>query len=303
MSVYRVGSSEMPGKHLKINKGNAADEAWLAGVLSLIPDSVYGRAKAKVVEESVKKPKKKKRKNKANKPLKAAQVPEKSAELQERLRSKISECRAERKADDSSLVDRRESRKRKRDEKKAKNAALNKKNRLTETAEKRKEEKKAAEAESKAAAEEHEEAPQTNIELSRIEGLDETEQPKKSKKRPRTKNMRLNELQTQLDDALEKRDADDEAVQENEIQKAMLRAKGAIVKDDVSKLRKTIRKEKRKSVKAKEDWAKRVEAVEDEKMAKQKKREENLKERRENNAVKGKAKQKNKGKGKMKSKK
>jgi hypothetical protein len=67
-----------------------------------------------------------------------------------------------------------------------------------------------------------------------------------------------------------------------EMEKAMMRVQGVNVKDKASKLRKTIRKEKRKKEKSREEWAKRTETAKADKEARQQTREERLKERREN---------------------
>eukprot|EP00171_Calliarthron_tuberculosum_P007710 IDg7710t1 len=194
----------MPGKHVKINAEDAADEAWLTGVFSLIPDSVYGPTKPKAVPVKQEKKKttkaSKSRTKKKNKGKKLPDMPEKMAELQERLREKIASRRADRKADDVDKIARRESRKRKRDERKEKKCYTD-------------------------ANDEPEKKPQADIEVSRIEGLGENnvDQPSKSKKRPRTKKMRLDDLEKQLGDAIETRNAnaDSEKVKEAEMEKAM----------------------------------------------------------------------------------
>ncbi len=222
------------------------------------------------------------------------------AELQQRLRDKIASLREERKADDEEMIAKRESCKRKREEKQGKGVLAKRRK------ENQKEPKKQVPSEDDAVPQALEDAAPARkevIEVSRLEGFVSVDKDagRKSKKRPRTKKTRLNDLEKQLGDALGLREqskvqADDEAVKQREVEKALLRAKGVAVRDDVKKLRKTIRKEKRKSEKSKEEWSERVKSLEEEKMAKQKKRDENLKERRENKG-------KSKGKGKSKSKK
>ena len=115
----------------------------------------------------------------------------------------------------------------------------------------------------------------------------------KSEKRRKPSVSKLMDLQRKLQRAAKERDSKNEAnernddpedhsaVYQNEMDKAMARIKGEKVKDDVQKLRKTIRKEKRKTQKSREEWAKRVESVDRDMKARQEKREKNLKERRD----------------------
>lgn len=102
---------------------------------------------------------------------------------------------------------------------------------------------------------------------------------------------KLKLLERKLEAATKERDMKKEAsnnkdakghaeVQQLEMNKALARVKGEKVTDDVTRLKKTIRKEKRKSVKSREDWAKRVKSQDREMRARQDKREKNLKERR-----------------------
>lgn len=137
------------------------------------------------------------------------------------------------------------------------------------------------------------------VETTRLAGLGEDDGGNAKKGRPKKRrklgDTKLKELQSQLAVASKERELREEAdkglgstdeniqhvVQKREIEKALQRAKGERPKDDVSKLRKSIRKEKRKKEKSKEEWAKRVEAVEKEKATRQERREKNLKERSE----------------------
>lgn len=302
----------MPAKQAKAPvSDDAADHAWLMGVLSRIPDSVYGRqtGKAAAAEEdalgTVQKKKKKNSKKNKGKGKKLTEMPEKMTELQQRLKDKIAGLRDERKADDAELIAKREMRKRMREEKKDKVSAANHRKRQKKhekgpaPADARAEEAAESDGYSAEAAADGEPAEKV-IEVSRLEGFDRTDTgDAKARKRPRTKMTRLNELEKQLGDAIEMRGnsgggEEDERAKQKEVGKALLRAKGVVVKDDVAKLRKTIRKEKRKSEKSKEEWGERVKTLEEEKATKQAKREENLKERRESN---GKRKSKGKGKG------
>eukprot|EP00178_Gracilaria_changii_P022801 TRINITY_DN67_c0_g1_i10.p2 TRINITY_DN67_c0_g1~~TRINITY_DN67_c0_g1_i10.p2 ORF type:complete len:192 (-),score=42.10 TRINITY_DN67_c0_g1_i10:1271-1846(-) len=146
-------------------------------------------------------------------------------------------------------------------------------------------------------------------ETTRVSGFAHgDDMPRKSKRR-KLSHKKLLELQKQLETATKEREAKEvlnskyvtdqsksvretnpepslrkeiaEKVKEREIEKAIQRARGDSVKDDVGKIRKSIRKEKRKHEKSKEDWAKRVQAVEDEKRLRQERRDKNLKERKE----------------------
>lgn len=138
------------------------------------------------------------------------------------------------------------------------------------------------------------------------------------KKRRKLSESKLKELQRQLaaaskeqelknragdiqkDDATGGLGSVKETVKQREIEKALQRVKGERPKDNVSKLRKSIRVEKRKKEKSKEEWAKRVEALEKEKEERQERRERNLKERRE--AIKASGKRSKKGGRKSKGK-
>lgn len=143
---------------------------------------------------------------------------------------------------------------------------------------------------------------------------------RRMKKRRKLSDSKLKELQRQLAAASKEQElkgmAEDkrkangdsdlgcvrDAVKQREIDKALQRAKGERPKDNVAKIRKSIRKEKRKKEKSKEEWAKRVEVAEKEKEERQERREKNLKERREARKSPSKRSKKSGGKGRGKGK-
>lgn len=280
-----------------------ADVAWLEGVFSQIPRTVYyGRYAQMVNDEAAgsgrKKKSTQKRKNVVRVDLSGELTP-----LQKRLRDVISARRKERKADDPEMQARRLARKRKREEAKAKGAKKKamerKQNRSASHADNKS--KKASSGQDGVQRDDEDpgQVAQRDVELSRVEGFanestenDGTRHPKKRM----TKKTRLVELEKQLEGVIQEREqakavtsggneeekSAGDAMKQREVDKALQRAKGVAVRDDVSKLRKTIRKEKRKSEKSREEWGKRVQALEEEKLARAKKREENLKARKEN---------------------
>lgn len=162
----------------------------------------------------------------------------------------------------------------------------------------------------------------STVEINRIVVPGEDEkggvQRGRAKKRRKLSEGKLKELQRQLAAAskeqelknragdIQKADATGDlgsvkdTVKQREIEKALQRVKGERPKDNVSKIRKSIRVEKRKKEKSKEEWAKRVEALEKEKEERQERRERNLKERRD--AIKASGKRSKKGGRKSKSK-
>lgn len=172
------------------------------------------------------------------------------------------------------------------------------------------------------------------VETARMTGfaedVDEQENDKGKKKKRKLGASKLKELQNNLNDAMKERElkaqsvtlgqkAEEKAkrkrkingtegnggdetvatavVEEREMEKALMRVRGEKVKDNVAKLKKSIRKEKRSGEKSREEWAKRVEAVEEDVKARQEKKQENLKKRREEKKSGGKGKGKGKGKG------
>lgn len=159
------------------------------------------------------------------------------------------------------------------------------------------------------------------VEFNRVSGLDEGDKGEdksgRRKKRRKLNEGKLKELQRQLAAASMERDLKEKAgdlhddnstgdgatikdtVKQREIEKALQRAKGERPKDNVAKIRKSIRKEKRKKEKSKEEWAKRVEALKNEKEERQERRNRNLKERKE---AKSQGKRPKKGEGKARGK-
>jgi hypothetical protein len=77
---------------------------------------------------------------------------------------------------------------------------------------------------------------------------------------------------------------------------AKKRAQGEKVFDDVSLLKKTLKRQDKQKAKSKQEWKERLTSVKDGKEKKQKKREENLKKRRDEKGQKGKKKAKKPGK-------
>jgi len=77
---------------------------------------------------------------------------------------------------------------------------------------------------------------------------------------------------------------------------AKKRAQGEKVFDDVSLLKKTLKRQDKQKAKSKQEWKERLTSVKDGKEKKQKKRDENLKKRREEKGQKGKKKAKKPGK-------
>lgn len=131
----------------------------------------------------------------------------------------------------------------------------------------------------------------SGIETNLVTGFinDQVKEPGEEGRRKGMSKLKL--LERKLETATKERDMKKEAsenkdakghaaVQQLEMDKALARVKGEKVKDDVTRLKKTIRKEKRKSVKSREEWAKRVKTQNREMKARQDKREKNLKERR-----------------------
>lgn len=229
------------------------------------------------------------------------------AELERKLKEKIEVMRAERKAgdDDKEVVPL--NRKRKREKSKdVKNTPR----------ERKKNEPSQAQADiNKKDDKEVHGLSSSQLETTRVAGFEDDGEKRKRRKMGETK---LEELQRKLDEATKERELKEKinsdmrtgststlnsnkkknqnigdekdggenaaivrVVQEREIEKALMRAKGERVKDDVSKIRKSIRREKRKSVKSREEWAARVKAVNKDIKAKQEKRTKNLKERRD----------------------
>lgn len=251
-------------------------------------------------------------------------------ELKEKLQQKIADLRTARKADDEEVIGKREGRKRKRDEKVAEKAKDGKKSKRDQ--QKRTDKDKAAA--SRDAAEPAKSVAldavggkvdassigelavkNSGVETNRMKGFADDSQKPGSTKRRKLKGDKMKELQRQLELAMVHRNdqeivnagrsnAEDnatvDAAKDREIEKALQRAKGVDVRDNVQKLKKTIRKEKRKSEKSKEDWAERVKSLDEERDAKQKRREKNLKERRDSKGKSSKGKSNGKGKGKGK---
>lgn len=258
--------------------------------------------------------------------------------LREKLKQKIMEKRTERKADDDDRMQLRSKRKLKRVEVNAEKSKKLKRDQKTRVKSDSVAATSIEAIETKKADSGGNSLPdgkrkdsrdsEATLETTRIEGLDSEDKPKRTKRR-KLRGNKLVELQMQLEKARTEQEKKDNAVKDTvkarfpsslaavkaseesaemadgiktrEIEKAMQRARGVAVKDDVGRLKKTIRKEKRKHEKSKEDWAKRVNAVEEEKKSRQERREKNLKERKENQAKgkkKGQAKKKKHRKGK-----
>lgn len=281
-------------------------------------------------QKASKKSKPSRNKQKSAKPVVRDQdEPAGRAAIREKLQEKINEKRSDRKADDETQMEIRAHRKRKREEKKEEKAKEVKKIRREKKFENIKKEKganafpghkqpKQSESQDESETGGHTEANDSvALETTRLAGFS-AEQKRNQVKRRKLTGGKLRELQLQLEQATRESNLKDgtntssaksipgsqkmivrpakesstDAVVDLEMDKALRRVTGVAVKDDVKKLKKSIRKERRKTEKSKEEWAKRVEALENEKIAKQERRTKHLKERKEN-----------KGKGKSSTKK
>jgi Surfeit locus protein 6 len=235
--------------------------------------------------------------------------------LAEKLDDKICKLRAARKADDAMAVEKRLVRKRKRQEKAGSKSFAEKKRSKTSKASNSEEQESELpsmpnmdHAVSDAVIGGATSGSVTTclptdksvekLQLPRLVGFADDDdtvdgKPKRNDTKRGKKRSKLDKLSLQLEKAEADRakadkvasetmqDAAEEFI-EDEMEKALMRAKGVSVKDKASKIRKTIRKEKRKKEKSREEWAKRTDLVKGEKEARQQKREERLKERREN---------------------
>lgn len=241
--------------------------------------------------------------------------------LKRKLQEKILEKREERKADDETQIALRADRKRKREERNEAKSKGGKMARLERKSQSSKESKVSNMDSKKNEAEgverdgqdiiHSESNAELNIDTTLLSGFSGEGKKRKIKRRKLTRG-KLQELQLQLEHASKEReftdkartparsqasvgssapmtevDAATKAVLDHEMEKALSRAKGEEVRDDVKKLKKSIRREKRKTEKSREEWAKRVESLEKEKAAKQEQRERNLKERKESKGKKG----------------
>lgn len=241
---------------------------------------------------------------------------EQRVELKHKLREKILTMRQDRKADDETHIAARQERKRKREEvdsAKAKNRKKvrreqQKQGKMERPADERKNtavELSPSDKNGKPAHNSEIPNKKLALETTRLSGFDAGGAPNKRKRR-KLSDSKLKQLQRQLQGVMKQNESADTSAEgiasnndkakstadpgssrienpkQSEIGKALEKVKGVQVKDDVRKLKKSIRREKRKTEKSKEEWAKRVAALESEKKAKQEKRERNLKERREN---------------------
>lgn len=236
-------------------------------------------------------------------------------DLKKKLREKIEAMRAQRKADDVESAALRANRKRKREDikklkqndrqKTAKRARPEKKDANDDKAQDSTEKPSTAESATNRGENDNTGQKETAIvalETTRLSGFEGDD--KMNKKRRKLGETKLKVLQKKLEEASEeqqlkekvihndKKTTKDNAVdpaeketalvvQKREFEKALKRTKGERVKDSVQKLRKSIRKEKRKTIKSREDWGSRVKSVENDINARQEKRQKNLRERRE----------------------
>lgn len=282
--------------------------------LNLIPSSVYGEGKPMGLtdggDDSTSKVRTRKKRNKqrrAGTPGASDSGPstgEAATTPRDRLNAKLLELRSARKADDPRAQAQRNAKKRRKDEKGADQA---------EKRQKVKGNKQKGNTAKPASAEDDTKGNEANevyeggvadadslatvgkpqLEVGRVEGFDDDHQDQGHEKRRRKgRNQNLKRLEHALDAATKDAEArqtaemggesdEREAVRQREMQKALERAKGESVKDDVAKIKKSIRKEKRKKEKSKEDWQKRVASVAKDKQARQEKREEHLRERKQ----------------------
>ncbi|CAN8070874.1 unnamed protein product [Agarophyton chilense] len=291
------------------------------GVVKTVNEKVKKSSKENApVKKKTSKPKKKNRRRKKEERLKPdiTNEREERKQLKQKLQQKILEKRSERKADDEGCTEMRNERKRKREESKADKAKKRKKEqknktkeiKLTKSGEDKNRPLPSSEKDlAEGANVEKQNSSDPSLETTRLSGFASDEDKLRRSKRRKITHKKLVDLQKQLEAAtkdkeekvlLNKRDKDQsksgstgklnsltdkdvsDKVKEKEIEKALQRVRGDSVKDDVGKIRKSIRKEKRKHEKSKEDWTKRVKAVEDEKRLRQERRENNLKKRKEN---------------------
>lgn len=295
------------------------DEVWMRGILDLIPKSVFGDipTSSTLHESSKKEPKtrakqaeteqngraKKTRTTRSDKRTNDNQDSKRDA-LQRKLQEKILEKRVARKADDESRIEARLSKKRKRDEKSKATARERKKfrskkdmsNGKATSAETDLQDVVHSDKRKRELEEPEEDANITAIETTRLDGFNSEQRVRKAKRR-KLRGGKLLELQRKLEEANKEKsmnethsktsgkreddgNGEEHDSKQREMEKALQRVQGTNIKDDVKKLKKSIRREKRKVEKSREDWEKRSKTQEMELKAKQEKKVRNLEERK-----------------------
>lgn len=304
MDAIREAISKTLSDHLQ------ADENALQQIFSTIPKGVYfgGNKPGQAASDAGTKRKTKapqKKRQKQGKKTNAAKVAggtdvnddaenDSRTALQRKLNDRIEGLRAVRKADDEASKTTRAKRKQARDSRtrsKSRDAHLSKASQQKRRKESESEEGTKGEegADGNALQSDMpEKGAGITLETTRVSGFADENEKKPRKKRRKLGSSKMQELQNLLEEAKRDRvdfaqgdEISDPVVKEREMEKALKKAKGERMKDDVQKIAKTIRKEKRKSVKSREGWAKRVKSAELEVVARQEARETNLKNRKE----------------------